>query len=207
MLAGEYYYEVRGECHDGPQYMTETSRHQKNQRIGAYPGSFNPPTLAHLGIAAAARDQRSLHRVDLVISRRALDKEDVMVPSLADRVTVLEQSVAQLPWLTVVVTDDQLLADISQDYDVLIMGGDKWAQLHELRYYDSPDHMASCLARLPELAIANRPPHDDISPDALLAVDPDFVDVSSSAARAGELAWMTPAARSFAERHGGWPAP
>ncbi|MDT1909227.1 hypothetical protein, partial [Acinetobacter baumannii] len=35
-------------------------------RIGAYPGTFNPPTIAHLAVADAARAQRRLDRVVLV---------------------------------------------------------------------------------------------------------------------------------------------
>ena len=49
-------------------------------RVGVYPGSFNPPTTAHLAIADAARAQRGLSRIDLVISRVALAKEGVEHP-------------------------------------------------------------------------------------------------------------------------------
>ncbi|MBO0731843.1 MAG: hypothetical protein J2P57_21470 [Acidimicrobiaceae bacterium] len=49
--------------------------------VGAYPGSFNPPTVAHLAIADAARRVMGLERVDFVVSRVALGKEDVAVPS------------------------------------------------------------------------------------------------------------------------------
>ena len=40
-------------------------------RRAAYPGSFDPLTIAHLGIAEAARDRHALDRVDLVISEVA----------------------------------------------------------------------------------------------------------------------------------------
>ncbi len=50
-------------------------------RRGAYPGSFNPPTVAHLAIADAARRRLGLDRVDLIISRDALGKHpDGLVP-------------------------------------------------------------------------------------------------------------------------------
>ena len=45
--------------------------------IGVYPGSFNPPTTAHLAIAEAARTHHRLDRVVLSVSRSALAKEDV----------------------------------------------------------------------------------------------------------------------------------
>jgi len=35
--------------------------------VGCYPGSFNPPTIAHLAVADAARRQAGLDSVDLVL--------------------------------------------------------------------------------------------------------------------------------------------
>ena len=55
-------------------------------RRGVYPGTFNPPTMAHLAIAEAARHQRGLARVDLALSRRPINKEHVDVPAFAHRV-------------------------------------------------------------------------------------------------------------------------
>ena len=101
-------------------------------RRGAYPGSFNPPTTAHLAIAAAAVDHGSLERVDFILSRVALGKERVDRPLLEHRVAVLRDSVASVAWAEVVMTDRQLLADIAEGYDVLIMGADKWVQIHEV---------------------------------------------------------------------------
>jgi len=175
-------------------------------QFGVYPGSFNPPTIAHLAIAEAARAEHGLDRVDLVISREALDKEHVSVPSLEERLAVVQDSIAELNWLGVVLTDDQLLVDIASGYDVLIMGADKWAQIQQLRFYESEEHRRQSIDALPTLAIAARPPFDGIAPDALLVVDEAMVDVSSSGARSGRLDWMTPAAQSWAAKHGGWPS-
>ena len=36
-------------------------------RLGVYPGSFNPPTVAHLEIALTAREHHGLHRVDFAV--------------------------------------------------------------------------------------------------------------------------------------------
>ena len=166
---------------------------------GVYPGSFNPPTIAHLAIANAGRKHYGLDRVELAISRVALDKETVTMPTFEDRVDVVRRSCDDLEWLDVVVTNDQLLADIADGYDVLIMGEDKWAQLHELRFYDSPEHMNASLQRLPSLAIAPRPDTDALDAVAIpvgtrLDVEDWILDVSSSAARSGRPEWMTPAA-------------
>ncbi|MCA1707478.1 MAG: hypothetical protein LC808_31105, partial [Actinobacteria bacterium] len=45
-------------------------------------GSFNPLTIAHLAIAEEARERLMLDRVDLVVSRVALGKEDLARPLL-----------------------------------------------------------------------------------------------------------------------------
>lgn len=172
-------------------------------RRGVYPGSFNPPTVAHLAIARAAFEQRNLDAVDLTVSRVALAKETVVRPPFDERVDVIRQSVADIDWLSVVVTDAQLVADIADGYDVVIMGADKWEQLQDPVFYDSPDHQATALASLPELAIAARPPHA-VPAEHLLDVDPMMVEVSSTAARSGRTEWMTAAAREYNTRTGAW---
>ncbi len=176
-------------------------------RSGVYPGSFNPPTTAHLAIAEAALTQRSLDRVDLVVSRIALAKEEIERPRLDDRVEVLRASVSALTWARVVVTDDQLLVDIAAAYDVVIMGADKWEQVNDPAFYGgSLAERDAALARLPELAIAARPPLDP--PEAhRLIVDGGIGRVSSTAARAGASRHMTAAAAEFDRVTGAWSDP
>ena len=79
-------------------------------RIGCYPGSFNPPTVAHLAVAEAALDVGNLDRIDLVVSRVALGKEGRALPTLDDRLSVLRDVAATRPWLGVVVSHHQLIA-------------------------------------------------------------------------------------------------
>lgn len=172
-------------------------------RVGVYPGSFNPPTVAHLAIADAARRQRRLDRVDLVMSRVTLDKEHVQLPLLEHRIEVLHQAAQRLGWLGVATTESQLLADIAQGYDVVIMGADKWAQIHELRWYGSPADRDRALGRLPEPAVVPRPPHP-VPAEHRLDVPAELALVSSTAVRAGAVDLMIPEARAFAERTGAW---
>jgi nicotinamide mononucleotide adenylyltransferase len=173
---------------------------------GVYPGSFNPPTIGHLAIIEAAIAQHALASLDLVVSRRALVKGIVERPTLADRVAVLRESVARYDIVGVVVTDLQLIADIADDYDLVVMGADKWRQVNNVAFYESTFHRGECLARLPRLAIAAR--GDDPVPDEARLNLPDHIgEVSSSGARSGALEWMTPAARRFAGHRGGWGEP
>lgn len=175
--------------------------------IGVYPGSFNPPTRAHVAIADAARQRWGLERIDLVLSERALEKEHVERPLLRHRVAVLEELADRLGWLGVRTTTQQLLADIAEGYDVLILGADKWHQVLDPRYYgDSLDARDIAVARLPQLAIAPRPPL--AVPEAhLLEVAPEFAEVSSTLARGGRVDLMVPEAVTFDRHTGAWTDP
>ena len=182
---------------------------RQTRRLGVYPGSFNPPTIGHIAIAQAARDQRGLFRVDLVVSRVALGKELTDWPAFEDRVAVLEASVADIEGLEVVVTDHQLLVDIAQGYDVVVMGADKWAQVQDPAFYENSaearDQAVDALSQL-ELAIAPRPPLD-VPTDSQLNIGPEIVPVSSTGVRQGRLEWMTDAARAFDDATGAWSDP
>ena len=173
-------------------------------KTGVFPGSFNPPTIAHLAIIEAARRHHQLDRVDLAISRRALAKEDVDHPRFEHRIAVIHNSLAELPWAAVTTTTEQLLADIAEGYDLVIMGADKWWQIHELRWYQSAQHREETLERLPEVAVFPRNGFDN-PPDITLQLDDEALAmVSSSRARSGEKHLMTAAARRFAEQTGAW---
>ena len=169
----------------------------RRPRSGCYPGSFNPPTIAHLAIAEAARDQCQLDRVDLVVSRVALAKEDVEHPPFDERIAILERVAATRPWLGVVVTEAQLLADVAAGYDVLVLGADKWVQIQDVVFYDgSEEARDAALARLPEVALVRRPPHE--LPPGLLVLDvpAELGEVSSTLARAGRSEFILPEGRA-----------
>ena len=161
-------------------------------RLGVFPGSFDPLTTAHLAIAAAAIDACGLARLDLVISTVALAKEAGAHSSVEERVAAIERQADALPRLRAKVTERQLLADIAEGYDVLVVGADKWHQLHDVSFYGSAGDRDGALARLPQVAVAPRvglavPP---AGPDVVvLDVDPALHGVSSTAVRSGREDW------------------
>ncbi|WP_421121113.1 hypothetical protein ACE2AJ_07555 [Aquihabitans daechungensis] len=164
--------------------------------IGCYPGSFNPPTVAHLAVAEAAVAAAGLDRLDLVISRVALGKEDLPASTLAERVAVLEAVAATRPWLGVVVTDAGLVTDIARRYDAVVMGADKWRQVNDPAWYPDEDARDAAVAALPLVLVA---PRGDDRPDGvqLLDVDAAHLGVNATAIRAGEphaAAWVLPEA-------------
>jgi hypothetical protein len=126
-----------------------------------------------------------------VLSRVALVKEDGHHHPLDERVAAIERLTAGRPWLGVVVTDHQLIVDMAEGYDVVVMGADKWAQLHDPVFYGgSATARDDALARLPEVAVAPRPPAAIPTEGAvILALPPHLAEVSSSSVRAGRDEW------------------
>jgi hypothetical protein len=166
--------------------------------VGVYPGTFNPPTVAHLAIAEAARQQGRLARLDLVVSRQPLGK-DPAGPPLERRLEVLHAIAATRPWLGVCLTHQRLIADVAAGYDAVVLGADKWLQINDPAWYaGSLSARDDTLARLPRLLLVARPPHalPDTLPPATLVLDVDarHQAVSSTAARAGRPDWMAPEA-------------
>lgn len=175
--------------------------------VGCYPGSFNPLTVAHLAIAAAARHTCRLERVDLVLSRVALGKENVERARWQDRFAVLERAAASRPWLGAVLTDRQLLVEIAVGYDMLILGADKWSQALDPSFYGgSVDARDAAIAALPPLTIVRREgTRVGVPAGATVLVLPAAIEAASSTGvRAGRTEWMAPEAAEFAARTGAW---
>jgi cytidyltransferase-like protein len=160
---------------------------------GAYPGTFDPPTIAHLAIAEAARSQCGLSRIDLIVNREPLGKSGIR--PLETRVAMLEAVASTRPWLRAVVTDHVHLADIAQGYDVLVLGADKWSQVLDVAFYASESERDAAVARLPKLAVARR--HDFEVPSSCVVLSVDLPHVSSTAAREGQTDLVLPEAVPF----------
>ena len=176
-------------------------------RIGVYPGSFNPPTKAHLEIARAAVAQHSLQKLDFALSVSPLGKAKVEIPSFEHRFDVIEESLCNHQNLAVVVTEAQLISDIADGYDIVVMGADKWHQVNDPGWYnDDTEARDRAVSRLPTVALAPRPPHV-IPAELRLPVPDDLVEISSTAARAGRAEWMTAAAAKFDAETGAWTDP
>lgn len=160
--------------------------------------------MAHLAISEAAAAQFQLDIVVWSISSVTLGKEDVLHPSIDDRMAVIERTVERSTFLDFQVTEVQLLVELAADFDVLIMGADKWHQINEPHWYGGEAARDKMLARLPQLAIAERPPF--VVPKHARLDLPASVTrhISSTAAREGASWQMLPEAREFAEETGAW---
>ncbi len=158
-----------------------------------FPGSFDPLTVAHLAICDAVRALEGVDEVHLALSRVALEKEGRAQQTIDDRVEAIDSCRSGRPWLRCVVTDAQLLADIATGYDILVIGADKWHQMHDVRFYGGSPHARDvALTRMPRLAIAPRGDvflPDEVG-DRLLAIGEELRSVSSTAVREGRDDWL-----------------
>jgi len=168
--------------------------------IGVYPGTFDPPTIAHLAIARAALDQLGLDRLDLTISSATLGKDDTRLTPIDERLAELTAITAADARLAVRSTSDSLLVDIAAGYDVLVLGGDKWAQVLDPHWYGGTTARDEALHRLPTVALAPRPPWTELGDDpqgdapapvtvVVLDLDPAHREVSATAVRDGRHDW------------------
>ncbi len=162
--------------------------------LGVYPGTFNPPTIGHLEIIRAAITHLELDELHLVISEAPLAKARPARPTLPQRLEVIRASIAHIGAASVHTTERQLIADIASGYDAVVMGADKWRQIHDIAFYRDDAHRDEAIGSLPRVVVAAR---DDVEvPTELrLPLTSDVTAVSSTGAREGNVAWMTPAAR------------
>lgn len=156
-----------------------------------FPGSFDPFTIAHLAIAEAAHDQLPVDEVVCSLSRVALAKEPETQTSVTERVSAIGALAEDRPWLRVHVTDAQLLADVAEDFDWLIVGADKWDQLHDVAFYGAPTARDAALARLPRVAYVPRAGVDADAPARVTVLDisEGYRPVSATAVRNGRHDW------------------
>lgn len=167
-------------------------------RVGAYPGSFDPPTTAHVAIAEAAWRQGGLDRVHLVLSRSPLGKKPTAA-TFELRLARLEKVAAGRPWLESRVSDHQLISDVVQGYQAVVMGADKWAQVTDPAWYGGSTHARdAAVAALPKVLLARRAGlslDGPLPPGCIvLEIDERHAPVSSTLARAGRTDWIAPEA-------------
>jgi hypothetical protein len=165
-----------------------------------YPGSFDPPTIAHVHLAETAIAQLGLDRVDFALSARTLGKDDSRLRPIDDRVAELTAISSGNARIGVTMTPHSLVADIAEGYQVIILGADKWHQVLDPVWYASIDARNEALQRLPLVALAARPPWtmpgENASADppvgvdvVILDTDPSHHPVSATDVRAGREDW------------------
>jgi nicotinic acid mononucleotide adenylyltransferase len=111
-------------------------------RVGLLPGSFNPPTDAHVALAEAGR-RSGLDTVAYLLSKRTVNKEEVTGVPLADRLGLLSE-IAERTGDAVAFVNRGLYVDLARALRailpdagklVFLVGHDKIAQIFDPSYY------------------------------------------------------------------------
>ncbi len=180
-------------------------------RIGILPGSFNPPTLAHIELGRRAKESFKLDEIFFTISRVTVDKEKIEVISLEDRLLLLSLIAVELGWASVAAANRGLYFEQARALRSLvgnnaklyfIVGMDKVMQIFDSRYYQDREKALHILFTESQLIAANRgllgkenleallnrsenePYQDRVYP---LRLPGEFEEISSSAIR-GKIA-------------------
>ena len=130
---------------DGPpQAILLKSLPKAARRIGILPGSFNPPTQAHLKLAARAQASFQLDHLLFTVSRVTIDKERIEGLGLEDRLLLLSLLVGSLGWTSLAVVNRGLYFEQARAFRrvlgplpriYFVVGMDKVIQIFDPRYY------------------------------------------------------------------------
>ena len=141
--------------------------------IVVFPGSYNPPTNAHLAMLAEAQqfahsatgdDQGLL--IYAAFSKRTTDKENVDRPLMLDRIILLDTLLKQcLPHTGIMLFSRGLYVEQAEAVRAsfpavrrlfFLLGFDKIVQILDPHYYDDRDAALNTLFSLAELLVAPR---------------------------------------------------
>jgi nicotinamide-nucleotide adenylyltransferase len=144
-------------------------------RVGLMPGSYNPPTEAHVALAKAGR-AAGLKAVYYLLSKRTVNKEQVSGIPLDDRLELLRR-LAEPEGDGVVFDNRGLYVDHAAVMRralpratelTFLVGFDKIVQIFDPRYYDDRDAALSELFDLASFLVAPRGESDESDLRALL---------------------------------------
>jgi nicotinic acid mononucleotide adenylyltransferase len=138
--------------------------------IIVFPGSFNPPTIAHLALLKQAQhfsqSQPSPLLLYAAFTTLTIDKEQVQRPLLLDRVMLLQYLLqTRLPRVGILLLNHGLYIEQAQalrssfprvKHIFFLMGFDKIVQILDPRYYENRDQSLRELFSLAHLLVAPR---------------------------------------------------
>ena len=159
---------------------------------GVFPGSFDPLTVAHLAMADGAYADAGLDELVLVLSVQPLAKDHQRQAPVAERLAAIQRAGTSRPWLRGATSEHRLIADLAAGFDVVVMGADKWHQLHDVGFYESQQHQAEALAALPKVIVFHRHGEPEIKRReglVVLELPRELARVSSTAVRRGADHW------------------
>jgi len=134
-----------------------------------FPGSFNPPTTAHIALLKQAREFARAHEPMMLyaaFSKHTVDKETVERPLLLDRIVLLDDILRKrLPHAGILLFNRGLYVEeaeaIRRSFPrvrriLFLIGFDKIVQILDPHYYQDRDASLSEFFKLAELLVAPR---------------------------------------------------
>jgi nicotinic acid mononucleotide adenylyltransferase len=135
-----------------------------------FPGSFNPPTTAHIALLKQAQEfahrQQEALQLYAAFSKHTVDKESVERPLLLDRVMLLERLLRnRLPQVGIMLFNRGLYVEQAEAVRrsfprvrriLFLIGFDKIVQILDPRYYQDRDAALVELFQLAEFLVAPR---------------------------------------------------
>lgn len=146
-------------------FLVEPEQGGNPDRVGILPGSFNPPTLAHVELALEAKKAFKLDSVILAISRVTIDKEEIEGLCLEDRLLILSLIARELGWVSLAATNRGLYYEQANALRALLgrkakiyflVGMDKVMQILDPRYYENRETALLAFFTEAQLVAANR---------------------------------------------------
>ncbi|GAC1645016.1 MAG: hypothetical protein NVS4B12_10690 [Ktedonobacteraceae bacterium] len=152
-----------------PQALLVSGSPQPHANIVVFPGSFNPPTNAHIALLKQAALFAHAHLPAFLyaaVSKRTVNKEMVERPTLLDRIDLLETVLHQHVQNTGIILFNRGLY-VEQARAIrtsfpnverlfFLVGFDKIVQIFDPRYYKNRDASLVALFHLAELLVAPR---------------------------------------------------
>ncbi len=151
-----------------PQALLVPDSPMPQANIIVFPGSFNPPTNAHIALLQQARFALDYEPVHLyaAISKRTVDKEEVERPTWLDRIDLLHTVLhTYLQDTGIILFNRGLYVEQAQALRssfpgvqriFFLLGFDKIVQIFDSRYYEDRDSSLVALFNLAELLVAPR---------------------------------------------------
>jgi nicotinate (nicotinamide) nucleotide adenylyltransferase len=137
---------------------------EKRGRLGIFPASFNPPTLAHLALIRRARQRVNLDEILILLDAQAMDKR-IIGAALQDRVLMLERLFQRDPRVSIGISNRGLFAEKLEPLRAVypspvmftfIVGFDTILRVMDKRYYSDRGKTLARLFRQCEFLVANR---------------------------------------------------
>ncbi len=145
-------------------------------RLGIFPASFNPPTMAHLALVRETRRQTNLDEILILLDIQAMDKAPVQA-EFEDRLAMLKKVFGRDPEVSIGIANQglflQKLKPIRKYYPFpisisFIVGFDTILRVIDKKYYRNRKQSLDELFKKCRFLVANRDPYHQGALEILL---------------------------------------